>query len=113
MQTTLTIMGDRGLPYEITLIETDTKIKIGCSCPAGSKGDICKHRLRILAKEFDTVTKFEDEEIAMQILASSSLQQAAQTFKNETDKINTEIELLKKEQKNLKNNFAKALLAGI
>lgn len=47
------VKGSSAEPYEITFIKDGTSLTAICTCPAGTYGNFCKHRIAIL----DGVTK--------------------------------------------------------
>ena len=42
------VKGSSGDAYEITFIKDGTSLTALCTCPAGTYGNLCKHRLAIL-----------------------------------------------------------------
>ena len=44
-----------GEVYEVVLSRTDNNLTMTCTCPAGTKGMHCKHRLSILLCDFSDV----------------------------------------------------------
>lgn len=43
------VKGSDPVPYEVTFLrESESKVLVLCSCPAGENGQYCKHRLAII-----------------------------------------------------------------
>ena len=45
---TLLVKGSTSDPYELTFIKDGASLTALCTCPAGSFGNVCKHRVAIL-----------------------------------------------------------------
>jgi uncharacterized Zn finger protein len=43
------VKGSSADPYEVTFIKDGTSLTAICTCPAGTYGNYCKHRISILA----------------------------------------------------------------
>lgn len=43
------VQGSSAIPYIVRLSKTGNNLTAKCSCPAGKKGMMCKHRMRLLA----------------------------------------------------------------
>lgn len=46
---TFVVQGSSPEPYTVTFTKTDDRLNAFCTCPAGEKGQYCKHRFRILS----------------------------------------------------------------
>ncbi|MEW9625644.1 SWIM zinc finger family protein [Rhodanobacter geophilus] len=44
-----TVQGSAAIPYRVTLEKGGTNLNAYCTCAAGSNGQYCKHRFRILS----------------------------------------------------------------
>ncbi len=58
------VKGSSADPYEVTFIKDGTSLTALCTCPAGTYGNFCKHRISIL----DGITK---------MIVSDNIDQAA------------------------------------
>ncbi len=58
------VKGSSADPYEVTFIKDGTSLTAICTCPAGTYGNFCKHRISIL----DGITK---------MIVSDNIDQAA------------------------------------
>lgn len=47
-QLTIQVKGSSSDPYELTFIKDGDNLKALCTCPAGSFGNLCKHRVAVL-----------------------------------------------------------------
>lgn len=56
---TIAVKGSSADPYETTFIKDGTSLTALCTCPAGSFGNFCKHRIAIL--DGDTGAVLEDD----------------------------------------------------
>lgn len=46
------VMGDSGSRYECTLVASGGRLALHCTCQAGEKGTLCKHRVELLAGNY-------------------------------------------------------------
>lgn len=57
---TIRVTGSSPDPYELTFIKDGTSLTALCTCPAGSFGNSCKHRISIF--EGDAAAVVDDDE---------------------------------------------------
>ena len=57
------VKGSSADPYEVTFIKDGSSLTALCTCPAGTYGNFCKHRISIL----DGVTKMISSDNANQV----------------------------------------------
>lgn len=50
------VKGSSADPYELTFIKDGASLTALCTCPAGSFGNFCKHRIAILDGKFDAIS---------------------------------------------------------
>lgn len=50
------VRGSSSDPYEITFIKDGSSLTALCTCPAGTFGNLCKHRVAILDGKFDSIS---------------------------------------------------------
>lgn len=50
------VKGSSADPYEITFIKDGASLTALCTCPAGSYGNLCKHRLSILDGKYTAIS---------------------------------------------------------
>jgi hypothetical protein len=55
---TLRVKGSSSDPYELTFIKDGSSLTALCDCPAGTFGNLCKHRVAIL--DGDTTAVIDD-----------------------------------------------------
>lgn len=53
---TLHVKGSSSDPYELTFIKDGDSLTALCNCPAGTFGNVCKHRVAILDGDSSAVT---------------------------------------------------------
>jgi hypothetical protein len=96
------VQGSASDPYDVNFVkQTDTNLSAYCSCPAGVKGQYCKHRFNIL----DGLTKgivsenLDDVRIIQSWLAETDLEIALNKMREieaEEAKIKKELSVAKK-----------------
>lgn len=52
-------------PYRVTLEKTETNLNVYCNCAAGSNGQICKHRFRILSGNPEGVIDLDSNQLCI------------------------------------------------
>jgi uncharacterized Zn finger protein len=50
------VKGSAADPYEVTFIKDGTSLTAICTCPAGTYGNFCKHRISILDGNTDAIS---------------------------------------------------------
>lgn len=104
------------LPYSVDFIIGDGMLRIHCSCPAGSFGQLCKHKTSFIEGDdkmlFDISQKEILADVVSTIQASPIYDELSKFFKRkiEIEKIQRE---LKKELKDMKLDLASKLKTGI
>ena len=53
---TFLVRGSSPQPYEVIFIKDGDSLTAVCDCPAGTFGNVCKHRTSILEGKFDAIT---------------------------------------------------------
>lgn len=103
-------------PYSVNFIVADGMLRINCSCPAGSFGQLCKHKTSFIEGDDKMLYDISQKEILADIV--STIQASA--IYDELSKISKrkiEIEKiqrkLKKELKDMKSDLALKLKTGI
>ncbi len=60
------IKGSSADPYEVTFIKDGVSLTALCTCPAGTFGNLCKHRVMILDGKFEAITS-ENSDLAPKV----------------------------------------------
>jgi len=60
-QLTLHVKGSSSDPYELTFIKDGSSLTALCNCPAGTFGNLCKHRVAILDGDSTAVVDDDGE----------------------------------------------------
>lgn len=103
-------------PYSVNFIIADGMLRIHCSCPAGSFGQLCKHKTSFIEGDdkmlYDISQKEIFEDIVSTIKASPIVDEFSKFFKRkiEIEKIQRK---LKQELKDMKSDLALKLKTGI
>lgn len=102
------IQGSAESPYTVEFSITHDSFKGECDCPAGQKKTLCKHILSILEGEIPKGLVNGDTSKIPTIIKAFQNSEVGSVFMifKETE---TEIEQLKKEMKNRKNQVARIL----
>jgi len=58
------VKGSSNDPYEVTFIKDGTSLTAICTCPAGTYGNFCKHRISILDGNTQAITSDNVNEAA-------------------------------------------------
>lgn len=58
------VKGSSADPYEVTFIKDDASLTAICTCPAGTYGNFCKHRIAILDGNIKAITSDNAAEAA-------------------------------------------------
>jgi hypothetical protein len=62
---TLYVKGSSSDPYELTFIKDGSSLTALCNCPAGTFGNLCKHRVAILDGDSAAVVDDDGEKIGV------------------------------------------------
>jgi len=102
------VQGSAQEPYKVEFYkEADNEFKALCNCPAGKKGQYCKHRFLILSNDINGVVSnnIEEVKIVSSWLSGSKIEKAMDNLLRLE-----EIEhLAKQETKNAKKQLAKIM----
>ncbi len=63
-QLTILVKGSSAEPYETTFIKDGDSLTAICTCPAGTYGNLCKHRRSILTGDAAAVLDADQEKVA-------------------------------------------------
>ncbi len=58
------VQGSSADPYEVTFIKDGTSLTAICTCPAGTYGNFCKHRISILEGNTQTISSDNADQAA-------------------------------------------------
>lgn len=58
------VKGSSAEPYEITFIKDGDSLTAICTCPAGTYGNFCKHRMAILGGDAKAITSANANQVA-------------------------------------------------
>ena len=103
------VQGSAADPYEVHFIQKDgSNLSAYCSCPAGSNGMYCKHRMNILAGLVDGIVSPNAQDVATvhSWLPGTDIERAMQ----EVVALEKEAEAIKKRLGSAKKSLAKAML---
>ncbi len=97
------VKGSAPEPYRVKFLKDKTKLNAYCTCPAGEKGQHCKHRLSILAgDEKAVVSKNMDQVTSVRSwLPGTDLEKALIEFKEAEQEYDVARERLATTKKNL------------
>jgi uncharacterized Zn finger protein len=60
------VQGSDPTPYEVTFLkESDSKVMVLCSCPAGMNSQYCKHRLAIIDGDTSAIVSDNVKQVAV------------------------------------------------
>ena len=82
------VKGSSADPYEVTFIKDGTSLTAICTCPAGTYGNYCKHRISILAGNAEAISSNNADKAATVVswLAGTDVE-AALSEMREAEKI--------------------------
>ena len=63
-QLTILVKGSSAEPYETTFLKDGDSLTVICTCPAGTYGNLCKHRRTILTGDAGAVLDAYSEKVA-------------------------------------------------
>ena len=77
-QLTILVKGSSADPYELTFIKDGDSLTALCSCPAGSFGNVCKHRVAVLDGDASAVLEEDASKVATVVdwLAGTDVEKA-------------------------------------
>jgi hypothetical protein len=89
-QLSFLVQGSSTIPYRVVFTRRGGRISAKCSCPAGLKGQICKHRMSILSGSRQNVVSDNLNEIPAVIswLPGSDIEQAWSEVQRLEDDLN-------------------------
>jgi uncharacterized Zn finger protein len=94
------VKGSSDEPYRLALSRSNAKLSFACSCPAGTKGSICKHRLAILAGDLSAVVDGNvTAEQTLSFIAGSVLEAANKSYvelNEELDSVSKRVDAAKR-----------------
>ena len=64
-QLTILVKGSSADPYELTFIKDGASLTALCTCPAGSFGNFCKHRVAILDGDSRAVVSDDADKVSI------------------------------------------------
>jgi len=75
---TILVKGSSADPYETTFIKDASSLTALCTCPAGSFGNFCKHRIAILDGDADAVLEEDAKKVptVVEWLAGTDVEEA-------------------------------------
>jgi hypothetical protein len=95
------VQGSSSSPYVVSFSKPLNSILCKCTCPAGLKGQACKHRLRILRGFAENIVSgnLHEVEIVSSWLPGSEIERVlleVERLEHEASKVKTELTLAKK-----------------
>lgn len=101
------VAGDSGDDYTIKMTKDGDSVSMVCECLGSHKGQICKHRVRLLDGDFTAIKNKKVIEAVSEMIASATdLREAREDIED----IEKQIELMKKELSRRKKKLAKLML---
>jgi len=103
-------------PYKVNFIIKDGTLCVYCSCPAGTYGQLCKHKTSFIEGDYNMLYDISQQQLLNDIVATinaSTLKNDYSWFKNRKVEIEKIQGKLKKELKDIKNDLAMKLQNGI
>ena len=104
---TVYVQGSAEEPYQVEFRKNGPNLSAYCTCPAGTVGQLCKHRLRILQGNLDGIVgdRSEDVKKVVSWLAGTDVAAAI----HELIQAEELLEQTKKRVSTLKKNLARTL----
>ena len=96
------IQGSSPEPYEVVVEQApDERVFVTCTCPAGQRGQLCKHRVNILTGDESGLVDAKPEEIAtvQTWIKGTELEQTLENLEqldNQAARIKAELASMKK-----------------
>ena len=83
---TIQVTGSSPEPYEMTFIKDGASLTALCTCPAGSFGNSCKHRVAVLDGDAGAVVDDDKNKVAAVVgwLAGTDVEAALQEMRDAT-----------------------------
>ena len=83
---TIEVTGSSPEPYEMTFIKDGASLTALCTCPAGSFGNSCKHRVAVLDGDAGAVVDDDKNKVATVVrwLAGTDVEAALQEMRTAT-----------------------------
>jgi hypothetical protein len=103
-------------PYNVDFIKEDGRMKIFCSCPAGSLGQLCKHKIEIIQGNLKRLHNSKDKhklEELFKILDGTTVLNLVNDYYQKIKDIEERQNDLKKELTVLKHELARKMTQGI
>ena len=80
-QINLKVSGSSPVPYKLTVVQNDTKVSITCGCKAASFGQLCKHRLALLAGDMTNIIGTKEDILrALEWIKNSNIAELYQEY---------------------------------
>ena len=102
-------------PYKVNFTIKDGILRIHCSCPAGTYGQLCKHKSSFIEGDLNMLYDLSQERLLNNIVTTinaSPFKNEYSRFKNRKMEIEKTQRKLKKELKDIKNDLAVKLHKG-
>jgi hypothetical protein len=103
-------------PYNVNFIIKDGILRIYCSCPAGTHGQLCKHKTSFIEGDYNMLYDISQQQLMNDIVATikaSPLNNEYSKFAKRKMEIENILRKLKKELKDIKIDLAMKLQKGI
>ena len=86
-QLTILVKGSSADPYELTFIKDGASLTALCTCPAGTFGNVCKHRVAVLDGDAAAVSNDDSHKVATVVgwLAGTDVEAALQDLRAAED----------------------------
>jgi hypothetical protein len=104
---TFLVQGSMDEPYTVIFTKSPKRIRVSCSCPAGMKNTLCKHRVRLINGLMDAVVSgsLQDVQAARDLMPGDILELAKRIHDMEK-----ELELLKNQVATARKELTKAII---
>jgi len=105
------IQGSASEPYQVEFQFENGQLTGLCSCPAGSIGKHCKHRINLLTGSTKNIVEgMEQVETLLQLLGGTKLEKALNDFIEAERIMDIEIKAAKKKRNNYEHALSRAFL---
>ncbi len=110
-QLTFLVKGSSSDPYELTFIKDANSLTALCTCPAGTYGNFCKHRIAILDGESAAVVSDNAGQVALigEWLPGTDVESALQELRDAERNAGTDADAAKKALAAAKKNLARVM----
>ncbi len=107
MQELFTVLGSKKDLYSIEVDTNNSNLKMTCDCPAGTRAQLCKHRLEILSGAYQNVTGLPEDKLDELILYFK--QSELGNYLRDLHEIEKKLDDLNKQRKSIRRGLGRRL----